>query len=145
MRSPLDRLRHAISFELIALALAIPLGALIFGLPMPDMGVVGIVGATVAMLWNMAFNFGFDLALRQLTGCTKKTGWQRILHAVLFEIGLVLILIPFLAWYLQITLWQALAMNVFFALFYMLYALVFNWAYDRLFPLPEWERALSRD
>ncbi|MFN6986918.1 MAG: chlorhexidine efflux transporter, partial [Rhizobium oryzihabitans] len=26
-----------------------------------------------------------------------------------------------------------------FALFYVVYAFVFNWSYDRLFPLPEWQ------
>ena len=30
-------------------------------------------------------------------------------------------------------------MDVSFAAFYVVYAFVFNWAYDRLFPLPEWQ------
>jgi uncharacterized membrane protein len=58
---------------------------------------------------------------------------------VLFEIGLLLMLMPLIAVYLGITLWEALAMDVAFALFYMGYALAFNWAYDRVFPLPEWQ------
>jgi uncharacterized membrane protein len=32
-------------------------------------------------------------------------------------------------------------MDISFALFYMGYAFVFNLAYDRVFPLPEWRRA----
>jgi hypothetical protein len=32
-------------------------------------------------------------------------------------------------------------MDVSFAVFYVVYAFVFNWAYDRIFPLPEWQAA----
>ena len=52
MRSAFDRLRHAISFEVIALILVIPAGAILFDVPLHDFGVVGIVSATLATLWN---------------------------------------------------------------------------------------------
>ncbi|WP_373353166.1 PACE efflux transporter [Pseudoroseicyclus sp. CXY001] len=144
MRSPLDRLRHAIAFELIALVIAIPLGALAFHQPLGDMGVVGVGSAVIAMLWNMVFNYGFDLMLRRVRGTTEKTPRWRVLHAVTFEVGMLLILMPFIAWYLQISLWQAFVMDLAFSVFYMCYALVFNWGYDRLFPLPEWQEAQPR-
>jgi len=141
MRSPLDRLRHALSFEIVGLLLVIPLGALAFHMPMHDIGVVGIVSATLATLWNLIYNYLFDLGLQRRTGSTEKTKPVRILHAVLFEGGLLVVLMPFIAWYLGISIWQALVMDAAFALFYMLYALGFNWGYDRLFPLPEWQAA----
>ncbi|MBY5989418.1 PACE efflux transporter [Roseovarius atlanticus] len=145
MRSPLDRLRHALSFEIIALILVVPLGAVAFGMPMHDIGVVGLVSATIATLWNMVFNFGFDLVLQRGTGSTRKTARQRVAHAVLFEAGLLVVLMPFIAWYLQVSLWQALVMDLSFALFYMVYALGFNWLYDIVFPLPEWTGEALRD
>lgn len=141
MRSPIDRLRHALSFELIALLLVVPLGALVFRMPMEDIGIVSVVSATIATLWNLGYNALFDLALRRWRGTTLKTPAQRVAHAVLFELGLLVVLMPFIAWYLGLSLWQALVMDLSFAIFYMLYALAFNWAYDRLFPLPEWQEA----
>ncbi|MCA2013116.1 PACE efflux transporter [Cereibacter sphaeroides] len=141
MRSPLDRLRHALSFELIALLLVVPLGAFAFGMPLEDIGVVSVVSATLATLWNLLYNWLFDLALRRTTGTTLKSPRLRLLHAVLFEGGLLIVLMPFIAWYLGVSLWHALVMDLSFALFYMAYALAFNWAYDRLFPLPEWQKA----
>lgn len=141
MRSPLDRLRHALSFEIIALLLVVPLAALLMGLPMQDMGVVGVVSATLATLWNMVYNWLFDHALRRLTGTTRKTPRIRVLHAILFEGGLLLVLIPFIAWYLQIGLIPAFLLDAGLAGFYLLYAFAFNWAYDRLFPLPDWQKA----
>ncbi|MDT1064076.1 PACE efflux transporter [Paracoccus sp. CPCC 101403] len=143
MRSPLDRLRHALSFEIIALLLVTPLGAAVFHMPMHEIGVVGVVGASLATLWNMIYNYIFDLGLRRLTGTTRKTARIRVFHTVLFEAGLLVILMPFIAWYLGISLWQAFVMDVSFALFYMVYAFGFNWAYDRLFPLPEWKNSPS--
>lgn len=138
MRSPLDRLRHALSFEIIGLALLAPLGAFLFGVPIKDMGVVALVGASLATGWNYLYNWGFDHALQRLTGTTLKTLRLRLMHAVLFEAGLLAALLPFIAWYLQMGLWAAFVMDLGFAGFYLVYAFVFNWAYDRLFPLPEW-------
>ena len=135
MRSPLDRLRHALCFEILALILIVPLGAIAFGFDMHHIGVVGLVSATIATLWNMAYNLGFDVALRRLTGTTRKTFKVRLLHAVLFEAGLLIVLLPFIAWYLQVSLWHAFMMDVSFAIFYMVYALGFNWAYDLVFPI----------
>ncbi|WP_174803865.1 PACE efflux transporter [Martelella limonii] len=144
MRSPLDRLRHALSFEIIALILVVPLGALVFHMPMQDIGVVSVASAILAALWNMVYNYAFDRGMQGLYGSTEKALPSRIVHAVLFELGLLVVLMPFIAWYLGISLWHALLMDVSFALFYMVYALGFNWAYDAIFPLPEWKNADSR-
>ncbi|QFY61946.1 PACE efflux transporter [Rhizobium grahamii] len=140
MRKTADRIRHAISFELIGLALVTPLGALAFGMPMADIGVIGVAGATLATLWNYIYNLGFDHLMQRLTGGTRKSVAIRVLHAVMFEVGLLLALLPMIAWYLGISVVQALMMDVSFALFYMVYAFVFNWAYDRVFPLPDWQQ-----
>ena len=44
MRTTKDRLRHALSFEIIALFIVIPLGAWIFSRPLGDIGIVSVVG-----------------------------------------------------------------------------------------------------
>lgn len=139
MRSFWDRVRHAVSFEIIGLIVITPLGAWAFGFPLHEFGLVALVSATIATMWNFAFNWMFDLALKRRTGTTAKSDLVRVYHAVLFEVGLLALLMPFIAWYLGISLWQALLMDLSFALFYMAYAYAFNWSYDRLFPLPEWK------
>lgn len=139
MRSISDRIRHAISFEVIGLLLVTPLGALVFDLPMHEMGVVSVVSAMIATAWNLIYNYLFDVAMTRTVGTTAKGSLLRVFHAVLFEAGLLCVLLPFIAVYLGISLWAALAMDISFALFYMAYAFVFNWGYDRVFPLPEWQ------
>jgi uncharacterized membrane protein len=139
MRTTADRIRHAVSFEVIGIIIATPLAAFAFHLPGGDSAVIVVASATVAMLWNYVYNLGFDHAMQRLTGGTAKTTRIRVAHAVLFELGLLMIMLPLVAWYLQISIWQALVMDIALALFYMGYAFVFNWGYDRVFPLPEWK------
>ena len=139
MRSLFDRIRHVILFEIIGLLLVTPLGALAFGQPVLDIGVLSAIIAVVATVWNLVYNTLFDLALKRLFGGTAKGAAMRVFHAILFEVGLLAVLMPFIAAYLGISLWQALMMDISFAMFYMAYAFLFNWVYDRLFPLPEWQ------
>ena len=94
------------------------------------------VSTTLAMLWNYAYNLGFDHALVWLRLPVRKTLALRILHAVLFEAGLLLLLVPFIAWYLAVPLGQAFLMDLSLAGFYLVYAFVFNWLYDLAVPLP---------
>lgn len=56
MRSTKDRVRQAISFEVIGLLLSVPLAALTFGFDIGKTGVPGVVGDTIATLWNYLFN-----------------------------------------------------------------------------------------
>ena len=136
MRRTADRIRHAISFELIARAIITPLGAWVFDTPMKDMGVVTVISATIATGWNYLYNLLLDHAMLRRRGDVRKTPAIRVLHAVLFEAGLLLVLIPFIALYLGVGFWTAFVMDVAFAGFYLVYAFCFNWAYDVIFPIP---------
>jgi len=144
MRTAKDRIRHAISFEVIGLILVTTLGALFFDYSMFGIGVVALAGSLAATAWNYVYNLIFDIALARVTGSTLKSFTARVVHAVLFEAGLLALLLPFVAWYLGIGLWQALILEVAFALFYLGYAFVFNLAYDRMFPLPEWQTGTEK-
>ncbi|GJE70176.1 PACE efflux transporter [Methylorubrum podarium] len=143
MRTTRDRIRHAILFELISLALVVPFGTVLFGLHASDMGVIGVGSALAATAWNYVYNLGFDRTMQRLAGHTRKSLGLRVGHAVLFEAGLLVILLPPIAWYLGIGLAQALVMDLAIAAFYVAYAFVFNLAYDRAFPLQGWGEAAA--
>jgi len=136
MRDTRDRIRHALSFEAIALAIVTPLAAAVFAIPLADSGVVTVVSAVVATTWNYVYNLLFDKALLRLRGDVRKTVPLRIVHSVLFELGLLVALLPFFAWYLGISLPRAFVMDISFSAFFLVYAFVFNWAYDVIFPVP---------
>jgi uncharacterized membrane protein len=137
MRTVGDRIRHTLSFEIIGLMIAIPLGALVFHHPMEQIGVVTVVASLIATGWNYVYNLGFDHAMVRLTGSVQKSLPIRIGHAVMFELGLLALMLPFVAWYMGISLIDAFLLDLALAIFYMVYAFVFNWVYDRVFPIPE--------
>ena len=137
MRSIADRVRHALAFEIIGLVIFIPLFSWLLQKNVSEMGVLGVVSAFTATCWNFIYNWGFDLAMLRWAGTLHKTVAVRVLHSVLFEAGLIVLLIPFIAWYLGISLWAALLMDIAIVVFYLVYAFFFNIAYDRLFPLPD--------
>lgn len=134
MRTTSDRIRQAISFELIGILIVTPLFAWGFGHPLGDMGVLVVIGATVATAWNYLFNLFFDHVLVARRGHAQKSMLDRFAHAALFEGTLLVLLLPLFAWWLDVSLVEALLMEVSFALFYMAYAFVFTWGYDSLFP-----------
>ncbi|SFA68725.1 Uncharacterized membrane protein [Poseidonocella pacifica] len=134
MRSTVDRIRQAVSFELIGILIVTPLFAWVFKHPMEDMSVLIVLGATAATTWNYVFNLVFDHILNWRRGNTRKTLPLRIVHAVLFEVTLIVFLLPIFAWWLDASLLTVLMMELSFAIFYMIYAFVFTWGYDTLFP-----------
>lgn len=136
MRTTGDRIRHALLFEIIGLLVVTPLGAWAFKEPLHDIGAVALVSATLATLWNYLYNLGFDRLMLRLRGDVRKTPAIRVVHAVAFEAGLLVVLMPFIAWYLGIGLVAAFLIDVSFAGFYLVYAFVFNWVYDLVFPVP---------
>ena len=52
------------------------------------------------------------------------------LHAILFEAGLLVVLIPFAAWWLDIMLLAALKLECGLVLFFLVYANLFNRIWD---------------
>lgn len=91
--------------------------------------------SAIAVLWNLVFNALFERweARQTVRGRSRV---RRVAHALGFEGGLALLLVPFMAWWLQVSWWHALALDLGLLLFFLAYTYVFTWAFDRLFGLP---------
>ena len=137
MRTTKDRIRHTLGFEIIGLLIFVPTASWLFGFEIQSIGLIAVVGSIIATVWNYFYNLLFDHALVKLRGTAQKTVLIRVLHAFLFEGGLLLLFLPMIAWYLGISLWQAFIMDISMATFYLVYAFVYNWLYDKVFPIPE--------
>lgn len=134
MRSTMNRVWHAIAFEAGGLAIVTPIGALALDKSLHEIGILTLIGTLLATGWNYFYNLIFDHAMSRLRGSPEKTPALRVLHAALFETGLLVILVPLAAWWLQIGLWAALILDIGFAAIYLVYALGFNWVWERIFP-----------
>jgi len=125
-----ERLLHALIFEVLAIALCAPLGAWLLGYPLAHMGLLTLMISLIAMGWNMLFNVAFDRTQRRMG--LDRTQTVRAVHSVIFEIGLLLAVVPLAAWWLGIGLWQAFLLDIGIALFFLPYTFFFNWTYDHL-------------
>lgn len=140
MRTNKDRIRHAVGFEIIALILSIPIMSFFFDFSLKEISVIAIAGSIMATLWSYGFNLIFDKGMLKFKGNTLKTPKIRILHVFLFEGGLLLLYLPMVAWYLNISLWQAFIMDASLVGFYLVYTFSYNWAYDKIFPVVHYPR-----
>ena len=48
--------------------------------------------------------------------------------------GLLIAILPLTAWYLGISVWDALVLDIGFMLFYLVYGYLYHWLYDVVFP-----------
>ncbi|AUI67199.1 hypothetical protein C5N92_00650 [Glaesserella australis] len=125
-----ERIFHACLFELGAIFVSIVLVMFFADTQTNSAFMISVMIAVTAVVWNFIFNIGFDkifTAPRETRGL-----WLRIFHTVSFELGLLLFTVPLIAYYLQLSLWQAFWLDIGLTLAIMLYALIFNWGYDNV-------------
>src|SRR5699024_9605085 len=98
--------------------------------------IVGVISSTVALTWNLVFNWGFEAFERRI-GVTNRPWYMRVIHAVAFEGGLVLMLVPAIAWELGTSLVQAFILKIGLLFFVYISSWLYAWLFDRVFGLPE--------
>lgn len=135
MRTMGDRVRHTVGFEVIGLLLCIPLAIFVFEMKAHEAGGLAVAASLIATVWNLIYNYVVDRLMAHYLARLEKTVKERVLHAICFELGLLLILLPLGAWWLNISLWQALIIDIGLVVFYLIYAFFYNLAYDQMFPV----------
>ena len=127
-KSLTERIGQAIGFEVLAVLICTPLLAWLMDKPVVDMGVATIAIGLIALAWNVLFNGLFDRLLKRLEWAPS--AFTRVVHALLFEGGLVAVSVPLIAWWLNVSLLQALILDIGVLLFFLPYTYVYHWAYD---------------
>ena len=127
-KSITERIFQAIGFELLAILICTPLLAWIMQKPMLEMGAVTVLIAMLALGWNVVFNRFFDRLLARMN--VAHNAWVRVVHALLFEGGLIVMGVPLIAWWLSVSLWQAFLLDIGVLLFFLPYTYVYHWGYD---------------
>ncbi|PIF98601.1 putative membrane protein [Comamonas sp. 26] len=127
-------------------AIAIAVSSLIFiaiGQKASDSGIMAVAASVIAICWNLSFNHLFEKWEARQT-VKGRSVLRRVVHAIGFEGGIAAMLIPLMAWWFNITLWEAAVMEAGLLVFFMVYTFAFNWAFDRLFGLPASAQALTQ-
>jgi len=129
-KSTAERFLQALGYEAIAIGLCTPLFAWLMHTPLLAMGALTLANCVMALVWNVVFNTVFD-GLQNTLGF-RKSFVTRVLHALLFEGGLVLAGLPLAAWWLDISLMSAAALEGGLLLFFLPYTYIYHGLYDWL-------------
>jgi uncharacterized membrane protein len=135
MQGARRKILQAILYEAGGVLFVAPALALVYGQGMGYSTLLSLLISAVALAWNMLFNTLFEYWERRQPN-RQRTWQRRMLHATGFEGGLTLMLTPVIAGWLGIGLSLALLTNLGLFAFFFLYALVFQWAFDRVFDVP---------
>ncbi|MEX8192844.1 PACE efflux transporter [Comamonas guangdongensis] len=141
LQGPKRRILYVSLYE----AIAIIVSSLIFmaiGQKASDSGVMAVAASVIAICWNLSFNYLFE-KWESRQSVKGRSVLRRVVHAIGFEGGIAAMLIPLMAWWFEISLWEAAVMEAGLLLFFMVYTFAFNWAFDRLFGLPASAQGVS--
>ena len=135
-RTGIDRLRYTCLFELFLIAILIPVGSFFLEKQMLELGLLTLVLSIKAMLFNLLYNWLFDqFDVRAGRVPTERSLLFRVVHALGFEVGLMITSLPIVVWWLGLTIVQALLIDIVVTSFVVIYTFLFGWGYDRLFPV----------
>lgn len=135
MQGPRRKVVYVTLYELFAIAISSTGLAAGSGASLERAGVIAVASAVIAIVWNLVYNTLFERweSLQRVRG--RSLG-RRVAHAIGFELGFLVLLVPLFAWWFGISLEHALVLEIGLAMFFLLYTFVFNWAFDRVFGLP---------
>lgn len=144
LQGPLRKVVHATLFELAAVVI-VGLGlSWLFNQDVNQTGGLAIATSLIAMAWNMAFNTGFE-AWERRQADRRRTVRRRVAHAIGFEGGMVAMTLPLIAWWLNMSWWEALLTDLGLMAFFLVYAFAFNWVFDHVFGLPASARPVTAE
>lgn len=129
------RVLQAVLYEVIAVAFVGPALSLAFGKPQTSTFALAVVLSTIALTWNYAFNWLFE-RWESRQAVRGRSFARRVAHGAGFEGGLVVILLPVMSLWLDISPAAAFLANLGLLVFFFVYAVVFTWGFDRVFGLP---------
>ena len=129
------KLVYVMAYEGIGLCLSTLGLALLSGTAPSNTGPLAVMITTIAMAWNFIYNTLFEYwESRQVV--KGRNVVRRVVHAIGFQLTLVVYLIPLIAWWLGISLWEAFVVDLAFIILIPCYTFLFNWLFDRVFGLP---------
>jgi len=137
------RILQAILYEVFAIAFVGPVLGMAFDKPQASTFGLAVVLSTIALAWNYAFNWVFE-RWESRQAVRGRSFARRLAHGVGFEGGLAVILVPVMSLWLGISPAAAFVANLGLLVFFFFYALVFTWAFDRVFGLPASASAVTK-
>jgi uncharacterized membrane protein len=135
MKSTIRRVLQAVLYETIAIGFVGPALAYWFYRSSTTAISLAIFMSAIALGWSYVFNRSFERWEARQTRKGRSI-LRRVVHSIGFEGGLVVILVPVMAWWLETSLLAAFLADLGVLAFFFLYSFAFTWSFDKLFGLP---------
>lgn len=129
------RVVQAILYEVFAIAFVSPVLSFAFDKPATSTLALAFVLSSIALAWNYVFNALFE-RWESRQSVRGRSFARRLAHGTGFEGGLVILLVPVMSFWLDISFFDAFLANLGLLAFFFGYAIAFTWAFDRVFGLP---------
>lgn len=146
VRKKWDRFRYAVFLEIGLMSIFIPITAFIYDKSLIDVSVLGISVSTMAMIYTMTFNYAYDhFDVRLGNVPTERSMRGRVIHALSFELSFMILTVPFIIWWLQISVWAAITLDIALALSVVVWTFFYTMGYDKLFPVSQQQMELANN
>lgn len=129
-RTPYERVAHAVLYELVGIITSMPIIAFFSGKSFSESGLIALIVSITAMTWNYIFNLIFDKVKHKYQ--FNHTPLTRVIHGILFEVGLIGLTVPLIALIMGLTLLDAFLLELAMLIYFFPYTIVFNWGYDKI-------------
>ena len=123
-----ERILHSVLFEAIALIFVITAAIVFTDTEAKSATGLAVGLSLIAMVWNYIYNLGFDRIFGQ--NRIQRSIKMRLGHGLGFELGMVVATLPLMMWVLQLDFWTVFIMDLGVVIFFLVYAIIYNWAYD---------------
>ncbi|MFW2162328.1 PACE efflux transporter [Acinetobacter beijerinckii] len=129
------RVTYVFFYEIFSFLICAMLLAMLSGTSMSHTGPLSILIAVIAVTVNFFYNYVFEMWEKQQISKTR-TVKRRVAHAIGFQLVLITILIPLIAWWMQISLIKAFLLDFSLMILIPCYTFVYNYFFDHIFGLP---------
>jgi uncharacterized membrane protein len=135
-KSTKARMIQALIYELVALSIIAPAYHFTSGTKAEEALSLLVILSLIVLGWTLIFNRAYDAIEHRFDANIHESNNRplglRILHAIGMELGLMIISIPIIKVFLGITWMEALLLDIYLTVAYMVYALCFFYVYDKI-------------
>ena len=126
---------YAVSFETCGILVTALVLLVLSNAKSDDAFLLSASASIMGMIWSFVFNSTFEAwEARQAT--RGRSPLRRLIHSILFETTLLVMLLPLTMWWLSVSLWTAIGIEIGVSVVFVGYTYVFTWVFDRVFGLP---------
>ncbi|WP_336949163.1 PACE efflux transporter [Acinetobacter junii] len=129
------RVSYVFFYEVLSFLICAMILAVLSGSTISHTGPLSLLIAVIAVSVNFFYNYAFEWWEKRQHSKTR-TIFRRVVHAIGFQVVLVTILIPLIAWWMQISLVKAFLLDFSLMIIIPCYTFVYNYFFDHLFGLP---------